>query len=136
MKVENPDIEEDILLIRQILLGDKTAFEKLVLKYRPAIYALARSYAQNAADAEDLTQEVFIKAYQNLRCLKNLEQFPFWLRQIARLSRYRQSTEAGEAESASTGAEASGRLLRIAWTGSSGENFVRRYRSCEIVIEN
>jgi len=85
MKFENPDkIEEDILFIRQTLLGDKTAFEKLVNKYRPAIYALALSYVKNTADAEDLTQEVFIKAYQNLACLKNLEQFPFWLRQITR----------------------------------------------------
>ncbi|MBM3241048.1 sigma-70 family RNA polymerase sigma factor [Candidatus Poribacteria bacterium] len=84
MKFENSDkISKDILFIRQTLLGNKAAFEKLVNKYRPAIYALALSYAKNAADAEDLTQEVFIKAYQNLACLKNLEQFPFWLRRIA-----------------------------------------------------
>jgi RNA polymerase sigma-70 factor (ECF subfamily) len=85
MKFENPDkISEDILFIRQTLHGNKAAFEKLVLKYRSAIYALALSYVKNTADAEDLTQEVFIKAYRNLACLKNLERFPFWLRQITR----------------------------------------------------
>ena len=84
-EAEEPNkIFEDILFIRQTLTGDKAAFEKLVNDYRPAIYALVLSYVKNAADAEDLTQEVFIKAYQNLPRLKKTEQFSFWLRQIAR----------------------------------------------------
>ena len=85
MKVESPDeIFEDIPFIHQILLGNKVAFEKLVIKYRPMIFALVSSYTQNSADAEDLTQEVFLKAYQNLSSLEEPGRFSFWLRQIAK----------------------------------------------------
>jgi len=85
MKVESPDeIGKDILFIRQTLLGNQVAFEKLVIKYRPMIFALVTSYVRNSADAEDLTQEVFLKAYQHLSSLKDPRQFSFWLRQIAK----------------------------------------------------
>jgi RNA polymerase sigma-70 factor (ECF subfamily) len=95
MKFESPDlsaaeqsqtgeISEDILFIRQTILGNQVAFEKLVKKYHPRIFALVISYVKNSADAEDLTQEVFLKAYQNLSFLKGPGQFSFWLRQITR----------------------------------------------------
>ncbi|MBC8228847.1 sigma-70 family RNA polymerase sigma factor [bacterium] len=85
MKVESPDeIGKDILFIRQTLLGNQVAFEQLVKKYRPMIFALVTSYVRNSADAEDLTQEVFLKAYQHLSSLKEPRQFSFWLRQIAK----------------------------------------------------
>jgi len=85
MKVESPDeIGKDILFIRQTLLGNQAAFEKLVIKYRPMIFALVTSYVRNSDDAEDLTQEVFLKAYQNLSFLKDPGKFSFWLRKIAR----------------------------------------------------
>ena len=85
MKVDSPaEIGKDILFIRQTLLGDQAAFEKLVIKYRPMIFALVTSYVRNSADAEDLTQEVFLKAYQHLSSLKDPRQFFFWLRQIAK----------------------------------------------------
>lgn len=85
MKIDHRDeAEKDVLLIHQTLLGNKAAFEKLVNKYSPAVYALVLSYVKNADDAEDLTQEVFIKAYENLARLENHEQFSSWLWQIAR----------------------------------------------------
>ncbi|MFQ6043775.1 MAG: RNA polymerase sigma factor, partial [Candidatus Poribacteria bacterium] len=85
MKVESPNkMFEDILFIHQTLSGNQVAFEKLVIKYRPMIFALVASYVKNSADAEDLTQEVFLKAYQNLSSLKDFRQFSFWLKQIAR----------------------------------------------------
>jgi RNA polymerase sigma-70 factor (ECF subfamily) len=85
MKVESPDENlEDILFIEQTLLGNQAAFEKLVIKYHHKIFGLIASYVKNPADAEDLTQEAFLKAYQNLSSLKNRGQFPFWLRRIAK----------------------------------------------------
>lgn len=84
-KVEYPDeIGADITLIRQTLIGNKSAFEKLINKHHLIIYTLVSSYVKNTPDAEDLTQEVFIKAYQNLIHLKNHKQFSSWLQQIAR----------------------------------------------------
>ncbi len=48
------------------LNGDSEAFGLLVRIYREEIYAIVLSMAGNPTDAEDLTQEVFIKAYLNL----------------------------------------------------------------------
>ena len=50
-------------LIHQTLKGNPQAFDTLVQKYQPVIYARARFLVQNPQDAEDLTQEVFIKVY-------------------------------------------------------------------------
>jgi RNA polymerase sigma-70 factor (ECF subfamily) len=84
MKVESPnEMFEDILLVHQTLLGNQVAFEKLVIKYRHKIFALVKAYVKNSADAEDLTQEVFLKAYQNLSSLNDHRQFSSWLRRIA-----------------------------------------------------
>ena len=50
-------------LIHQTLKGNPRVFDTLVQKYQPMVYARARFLVQNPQDAEDLTQEVFIKAY-------------------------------------------------------------------------
>ncbi|MGI9952061.1 sigma-70 family RNA polymerase sigma factor [Moorellaceae bacterium AZ2] len=54
------DIES---LVARMQEGDPTAFEELVAKYRNKVYALALTLAGNQADAEDLTQEIFLKIY-------------------------------------------------------------------------
>ena len=56
----------------------------MVQKYQPAVYARARFLVQNPQDAEDLTQEVFIKAYQNLSKLRDAGRFAGWLSQIVK----------------------------------------------------
>ena len=61
---------EDGYIIRKCLDGDSAAFGILVDKYKGAIYALAYSRLRNFHDAEDVTQEVFVKAYQKLRILR------------------------------------------------------------------
>ena len=71
-------------LIHQTLRGNPQAFDTLVQKYQSAVYARARFLVQNPQDAEDLTQEVFIKAYQNLPKLRDAGRFAGWLSQIAK----------------------------------------------------
>ena len=71
-------------LIHQTLKGNPRAFDKLVQKYQPLVYARTRLIVQNPQDAEDLTQEVFIKAYQNLPKLRDASRFAGWLSQIAK----------------------------------------------------
>jgi len=61
---------EDGHIIYKCLNGDRVAYGLLVDKYKESIYALAYSKLGNFHDAEDVTQEVFIKAYQKLRTLK------------------------------------------------------------------
>ena len=70
---------EDGDLIRKCLNGDSTAFGFLVDKYKGCVYASAYSKLGSFEDVKDLTQEVFLRAYQNLRTLKRYERFLVWL---------------------------------------------------------
>jgi len=70
---------EDGDLIRACLKGDETAFGFLVDKYKSCVYAKAYASLRNFQDAEDMTQEVFLKAYQKLRSLKQYDRFLAWL---------------------------------------------------------
>ena len=74
---------EDGHLIYQCLNGDSTAFGLLVDKYKASIFALAYAKLGSFHDAEDATQETFIKAYQKLRALKRWDKFAAWLHTIA-----------------------------------------------------
>ena len=58
MKIESSN---EINLVRQTLNGDTSAFDRLVKIHRTTIYALVLSYIKNPADAEDLTQRIFIR---------------------------------------------------------------------------
>ena len=70
---------EDGYIINKCLNGDSAAFGLLVDKYRSSIYALAYSKLRHFHDAEDITQEVFLKVYQKLRTLKRWDNFLAWL---------------------------------------------------------
>lgn len=76
-------MEEDVLLVRQTLAGDEKAYHRLMQKYQKPIYAQILSMVQNPADAEELTNDVFIKAYQNLSSLRQPDRFFFWTVRIA-----------------------------------------------------
>jgi RNA polymerase sigma factor (sigma-70 family) len=75
---------EDASLIQQTLAGDNQAFHLLMDKYQSAIYRLICFLVQNPDDAQELTQEAFLKAYKELGSLKQPERFGFWINQIAR----------------------------------------------------
>ena len=73
----------EIDLIQQTLAGNTPAFDQLVKMHRTRIFALVLSYIKNSADAEDLTQRIFIRAYERLTTLRELDCFLPWLQQIA-----------------------------------------------------
>jgi RNA polymerase sigma-70 factor, ECF subfamily len=73
----------DLRLVRYAQSGGDWAFDQLVLKYRPRMVELAMRYTRNAADAEDATQESFIKAYRGLRHFRGDCAFYTWLYRIA-----------------------------------------------------
>jgi len=54
-------------LISGFLNGENTAFNYIVLKYQKRIYAVVRKMVQNHDDADDITQEVFVKLYGSLK---------------------------------------------------------------------
>ncbi len=69
----------DVELIHRILAGDDTAFTSLVKKYQKQVHALAWRKTGDFHIAEEITQDTFLKVYQNLSTLKNPNQFSGWL---------------------------------------------------------
>jgi len=61
---------DDIDLISRFNSGEVSAYEELVLKYQDKIYTLCRYMLRNVHDAEDAAQDVFFKAYRNLKDFK------------------------------------------------------------------
>ena len=73
---------DDGYIIQKCLDGDSAAFGLLVDKYKKSIYALAYSRIHNFHDAQDIAQEVFIKAYKDLPTLRHWDSFMGWLYRI------------------------------------------------------
>ena len=70
-------------LVLKAQQGEESAFNQLVHKYQTLVYKTILRYVKNRADAEDMTQETLIRAFQNLHQLKEPEKFAGWLRTIA-----------------------------------------------------
>ncbi|MCY3550928.1 MAG: RNA polymerase sigma factor [Candidatus Poribacteria bacterium] len=75
--------EDDVQLIHAVLSGDDSAFDILVEKYQKSVHALAWRKIGDFHYAEDITQDTFLRAYQNLSTLRNPSQFLGWLHVIA-----------------------------------------------------
>jgi RNA polymerase sigma-70 factor (ECF subfamily) len=69
----------DAELVRETLDGDRDAFGKLVDRHRRTVFALCLQRGFQPAEAEDVTQEVFIKAYKSLPSLQTSDQFGRWI---------------------------------------------------------
>ena len=69
-------------LIRRAQGGDLEAFSRLAREYERRIYTLALHYCRNPADAEDLSQEVWLKAFKSLGGFRFESSFHTWLRRI------------------------------------------------------
>jgi RNA polymerase sigma-70 factor (ECF subfamily) len=76
-------VDDEAGLVAAAKGGDLGAFEKLVHRYEGRIYRLAYNVTQNREDAEDSTQEAFLKAYQHLGGFQGDSRFYTWLVRIA-----------------------------------------------------
>jgi RNA polymerase sigma-70 factor (ECF subfamily) len=74
---------EDVNLVRQAQQGSRGAFEDLVKRYERKVFHLAYGFVQDRATADDLAQEVFIKAYFALPKFHFKSEFGTWLYRIA-----------------------------------------------------
>lgn len=74
--------DEDQATIERFLAGDSVAFTQLMNKYRKVVYAVAYRYSGNHEEANDLTQEAFIKAYKSLKNFRGEASFKTWLLRI------------------------------------------------------
>ena len=70
-------------LVVDTLGGDHEAYRELVSRYQGHVYGLAYSLVGNWADAQDVAQETFIRAYSNLDQLRDPSRFAAWLRRVA-----------------------------------------------------
>ena len=73
----------DVELIQRVLQGDQDAFSPLVTKYQKGVHALAWRKIGDFHIAQEITQDAFFKAYQQLGTLKNYNLFSGWLYVIA-----------------------------------------------------
>ena len=73
----------DEQLIKNYLNGDEAAFEFLLRRYLTAIYNFTAQYVGFGPNAEDMTQEAFIKAWKNLKKFNASKRFRPWLYKIA-----------------------------------------------------
>ena len=75
----------DEMLVRAVFAGEKAAYAELYDRYAPLIRAVCYDTTGNFADAQDLAQDVFLRAYEKLDHLRDPARFGKWLVGIARL---------------------------------------------------
>ena len=75
-------MNEDILWIEQFLAGGKDGFEMLVRKYQDKALNIVYSLIGKDRESEDITQEVFLKVYHNLKFFERRSRFSTWLYRI------------------------------------------------------
>lgn len=83
MRAFVPTDDEDGEAVRRCLRGNREAFDILVEKYYKKIYNLAYRFVGDPEEANDLAQEIFAAAYQNLKKFRGDSKFSTWLFQIA-----------------------------------------------------
>jgi RNA polymerase sigma-70 factor (ECF subfamily) len=100
---ESPDAngDEDYALLARAQSGELRAFDELVTRHRAKVFAMIRNMTHNEADAWDLSQEVFIKAWNALPRFEARARFSTWIYRIAHnavydWSRRRKVEAAGE----------------------------------------
>src|SRR5664279_915290 len=70
-------------IVKQILKGDRDLFRMLVDRYQPMIFRTCLGFLHNKDDSDDLSQEIFIQAYQALKTFKGNSSFSTWIYRIA-----------------------------------------------------
>ena len=87
MGIESPiqkaEADNDQLLVDRARLGDRHAFDLLVLKYQSRLFVLVSRMISNNADTLDVLQDTFLKAYRSLNNFRGESAFYTWLYRIA-----------------------------------------------------
>ena len=111
-------VRDEARMIASILAGDSEQYHELIRPYERSVYKMALSFMKNEADAEDVAQEAFLKAFRKLADFRGQARFSTWLISItlneARGRLRRQSTVRMESldEAPEEGGHVSPALLR------------------------
>jgi RNA polymerase sigma-70 factor (ECF subfamily) len=121
---------EEEALVARAQAGDAQAFAELVERYERKIYRLARHITGNDEDAEDVLQEAFLKAYENLPGFQGQSKFYTWLVRIAvnealmKLRRRKTGKMVSLDETIDTGEETMAREIAV-WEDNPEERYSR-----------
>jgi RNA polymerase sigma-70 factor (ECF subfamily) len=69
----------DMDVISLVLKGDQNAYATLVERYKNFVFTIVLRYVKSREDAEEVSQDVFIKAYRSLAAFKGDAKFSTWL---------------------------------------------------------
>ena len=69
----------DIDIISRVIKGDQQAYAELVTRYQNYVFTLALRFTKNREDAEEVAQDIFVKAYRSLADFKGKAKFSTWL---------------------------------------------------------
>jgi RNA polymerase sigma-70 factor (ECF subfamily) len=83
MSAKTETIHSDDLLIERIKAGDMAAYNDIVARYYDRIFARVSQLLKNKQDAEEVTQDAFIRAHRGLENFRGDASFSTWLYQIA-----------------------------------------------------
>jgi RNA polymerase sigma-70 factor (ECF subfamily) len=78
----NSESALDALLVRRFNSGDESAFSEIVARYRDRIFVIANGLLRNRADAEEITQDAFVRAYRGLARFRGDSSLATWLHRI------------------------------------------------------
>jgi RNA polymerase sigma-70 factor, ECF subfamily len=79
----NDGVDADRELVERAARGSREAFDELVRRHQGAIVSLARALTRGSADAEDIAQEVFLRAWRGLGGFRGDSSFRTWLHRVA-----------------------------------------------------
>src|SRR5664279_2264879 len=106
VKIDNFKTAKDFDLTRSASHGDMTAFEEIYNRHHRRVYSICLRMLQNASEAEDLTQDVFIQLYRKIGSFRGDSAFTTWLHRMTvnqvlmhfrkRTVKFEKTTEEGE----------------------------------------
>jgi RNA polymerase sigma factor (sigma-70 family) len=76
----------DTEIIKKVLAGEQALFAQLVQRYQSYVFTLVLRFTDNREDAEEISQDVFVKAYRSLADFRGDAKFSTWLYTIVRTS--------------------------------------------------
>lgn len=77
------DTADDLRLVKRVLKGEVECFSELVAKYEDKVYKTCFRFVRNPDDALDLSQEIFIRIYNNLESFREYSSLSTWIYKIS-----------------------------------------------------
>lgn len=77
------NLSNDNIYIEKVLNGDRSAFSFLINNYKDMVYTIVLKIVRSREDAEEIAQDVFLKAFQSLSTFRKESRFSTWIYRIA-----------------------------------------------------